>query len=239
MARLPRVCPAGVPEHVIQRGNNRQQCFADQQDYRAYIGWLKDYSQEHDVQIHAWVLMTNHVHLLCTPADELAVAKMMQCLGRKYVRYFNHRHQRTGTLWEGRYKSCLVQTEIYLLNLYRYIELNPVRAMIVDTPAEYPWSSYQINALGKQSTLCTPHQVYLALGSSKGQRLACYRTLFSNQIGPILLKQIREAINRGTAIGSNAFKQQMETKTGRRMLPARMGRPAKSASGAEPGKSLL
>ncbi|GGD51785.1 transposase [Lacimicrobium alkaliphilum] len=239
MARLLRVSPTGVPEHVIQRGNNRQQCFVDQQDYRAYIGWLKEYSEAQKVNIHAWVLMTNHVHLLCTPEDEHAVTKMMQCLGRKYVRYFNHRHQRTGTLWEGRFKSCLVQTETYLLNLYRYIELNPVRAMMADLPAEYPWSSYQINALGKRSTLCTPHPVYLAMGQTEQQRLARYRALFADPINITVLTQIREAINKGTAIGSMVFKQQMEAKTGRRMLPARMGRPAKPASGSEAGKSLL
>lgn len=149
MARLPRVCPVGVPQHVIQRGNNRQVCFASEQDFAAYAGWLKEYSKKYQVEIHAWVLMTNHVHLLCTPRTENAVSFMMQSLGRSYVQYFNFRYKRTGTLWEGRFKSCLVQEEIYLSQLYRYIELNPVRAKIVEHPSDYVWSSYQINALGK------------------------------------------------------------------------------------------
>lgn len=124
MARLPRVCPVGIPQHVIQRGNNHQVCFCNEQDMAAYIGWLKDYANKFDVEIHAWVLMTNHVHLLCTPRSVGGVSAMMQGLGRQYVRYFNYSYKRTGTLWEGRYKSCIVQEEHYLLQLYRYIEMN-------------------------------------------------------------------------------------------------------------------
>jgi len=119
MARLARITPAGVPVHLIQRGNNRQICFASEDDFIAYLGWLKTYAKHYQVHIHAWVLMTNHVHLLCTPQEEGALSDMMQALGRKYVRYFNHQYQRSGTLWEGRYKSCLVQAERYLLKLYR------------------------------------------------------------------------------------------------------------------------
>ena len=127
MSRLARICPIGIAQHVIQRGNNRQICFANEQDFFAYIGWLKEFSVKFEVNIHAWVLMTNHVHLLCTPCKENGVSQMMQALGRQYVRYFNHSYKRTGTLWEGRFKSCLVD-EVYLLHLYRYIELNPVRS---------------------------------------------------------------------------------------------------------------
>ncbi len=152
MARLARVAPVGVPQHIIQRGNNRQVCFAGEEDMKAYLHWLKEMSKKYQVDIHAWVLMTNHVHLLCTPWKENAVSQMMQSLGRLYVRYFNHTYQRSGTLWEGRFKSCLVQSERYLLELYRYIELNPVRADMVDKPSDYSWSSYAINALGVEST---------------------------------------------------------------------------------------
>ena len=137
MARLPRISPIGIPIHLIQRGNNRQTCFASVEDFSAYVGWLKEYSLKYAVDIHAWVLMTNHVHLLCTPRREGAVSQMMQSIGRRYVQYFNYQYQRSGTLWEGRYKSCLVQAERYLIEVYRYIELNPVRAKMVADPSEY------------------------------------------------------------------------------------------------------
>ncbi len=145
MSRQPRVSPVDVPQHIIQRGNNRNVCFATEQDYRAYANWLKEYSVKFGVDIHAWVFMTNHIHLLCTPRAEKSVSQMMQGLGRQYVRYFNFTYQRTGTLWEGRYKSSLVQEEGYLLHLYRYIELNPVRAKMVTKPEGYVWSSHQDN----------------------------------------------------------------------------------------------
>ncbi|MCL1045424.1 transposase [Shewanella electrodiphila] len=153
MPRKLRVSPIGIPQHVTQRGNNRQACFTSEQDFKAYSGWLKDHAKKFHVEIHAWVFMTNHVHLLCTPLHPNSISQMMQALGRQYVRYFNHTYKRTGTLWEGKFKSCLVQSEDYLIQLYRYIELNPVRANMVTDPAEYPWSSYQINALGKASQL--------------------------------------------------------------------------------------
>ncbi|MEZ9593140.1 transposase, partial [Shewanella sp. 10N.261.52.F9] len=149
MSRKPRANPIGIPQHIIQRGNNRQACFTSEQDFIAYTAWLKDYAKKFQVEIHAWVFMTNHVHLLCTPRENNAISQMMQSLGRQYVRYFNYTYKRSGTLWEGRYKSCLVQAEDYLLQLYRYIELNPVRANMVDDPCKYQWSSYQVNALGK------------------------------------------------------------------------------------------
>ncbi|WP_438864314.1 transposase [Neptunicella sp.] len=225
MARLPRVNPIEVVQHVIQRGNNRQICFASEQDFAGYVNWLKDYSKKYQVDIHAWVLMTNHVHLLCTPHNESSIGKMMQSLGRQYVRYFNYQYKRTGTLWEGRYKSCLVEAEDYLMHLYRYIELNPVRAGMVNDPAEYKWSSYQINGMGKESELCTPHEQYNRLARSKTERLESYRALFDAHVDGALLKDIRQATNKGMAIGSEMFKQQIEALTGRRMRPAKMGRP--------------
>jgi putative transposase len=225
MARLPRACPIGVPQHIIQRGNNRQVCFASEEDFATYVGWLKEYAKKYQVEIHAWVLMTNHVHLLCTPQILNGVSLMMQSLGRQYVRYFNFSYKRTGTLWEGRYKSCLVQADDYLLQLYRYIELNPVRAGMVDEPSEYKWSSYQINALGKTSELCTPHALYLALGSENGKRQEAYREFFTSHVNGKLLEDIRLATNKGIALGSDYFKKQIEDLTGRRMTPRKMGRP--------------
>ena len=225
MARLSRVCPIGMPQHVIQRGNNRQVCFADEQDFTAYAGWLKSYSKKYQVDIHAWVLMTNHVHLLCTPRGQNAVSHMMQSLGRHYVRYFNFSYKRTGTLWEGRFKSCLVQEETYLIQLYRYIELNPVRAGMVEQPSDYVWSSYPINALGKVSELCTPHAVYLALGKDANERQASYRELFKHHVDGKLLEDIRLAVNKGMALGSERFKTEIESLSGRRMTAKKMGRP--------------
>lgn len=225
MARLPRVGPVGVPQHVIQRGNNRQVCFASEQDFSAYINWLKEYAKKYQVSIHAWVLMTNHVHLLCTPQVENAVAHMMQSLGRQYVRYFNFSYKRTGTLWEGRYKSCLVQEEDYLLQLYRYIELNPVRAGMVGQASDYVWSSYQINALGKESDLCTPHPLYLALGNEKIQRQDNYRELFKYQIVEHRLEDIRSKTNKGMTLGTAGFAIEIENLTGHRMTAKKAGRP--------------
>ena len=235
MARLPRVSPIGVAQHVIQRGNNHQVCFAQEQDYAAYISWIKDYSEKFFVNIHAWVLMTNHVHLLCTPHSTQhsnGISAMMQSLGRQYVRYFNDTYKRTGTLWEGRFKSCLVQDEQYLLQLYRYIELNPVRASMVEEPANYPWSSYQINGLGKKSSLCTAHPLYLALGTDSATQQANYRQLFSSHIDGELIDDIRNNTNRGMAIGNERFKQEIEVLTGRKMQLGKRGRP-KSKIGTE------
>jgi putative transposase len=225
MARLPRISPVDVPVHIIQRGNNRQVCFAAEEDYGTYIGWLSEYAKKHMVDVHAWVMMSNHVHLLCTPRRGGALSLMMQSLGRRYVRYFNHEYQRSGTLWEGRYKSCLIQEELYLLEVYRYIELNPVRAEMVVAPGDYRWSSYQVNALGCRSGLCTPHSVYLALGVDAGERRKNYRALFERHVEGELLTEIRANTNKGLVLGNDRFKEEIETLTGRRVKAKKRGRP--------------
>ncbi|WP_346837947.1 transposase [Microbulbifer sp. SAOS-129_SWC] len=225
MARLPRLAPIGIPQHVIQRGNNRQACFCCEDDFIAYAGWLRDYAEEYLVEVHAWVFMTNHVHLLVTPRQEEAVARMMQALGRMYVRYFNRAYRRSGTLWEGRYKSCLVQSEDYLLQCYRYIELNPVRANMVADPAEYYWSSYASNALGKKSSLLTPHPEYLRLGRYPKLRRERYRALFSVHLDKKLTEDISSAVNKGLALGSGRFKDEIEQQYQRRVTPRVAGRP--------------
>ena len=200
MSRKPRVSIVGVPQHVIQRGNNRQAIFDNDEDRQAYITWLKDAADKFNVAIHAWVLMTNHVHLLCTPQAPAAISLMMQSLGRRYVQYFNRRYERTGTLWEGRFKSSLVQSEMYLLEVYRYIELNPVRAGMVADPADYPWSSYISNALGKETSLLNFHPLYLSLGAPTQQRQAHYRALFKKKIEGKLLEDIRKTANTGKVL---------------------------------------
>ena len=225
MARLPRLTPAGIPQHLIQRGNNRQACFCCEEDFIAYAGWLREYSVKHQVKIHAWVFMTNHVHLLATPETDDGISRMMQSLGRMYVRYFNRAYRRSGTLWEGRYKSCLVQSDGYLLECYRYIELNPVRANMVEKPAEYYWSSHSTNALGKQSALLTPHAEYLKLGRTPEQRLNRYQSLFSEHMEKSRVDQITSMTEKGLALGSNSFKEQIEKLHSRRVTAGKVGRP--------------
>ena len=227
MARLPRFCPPGLPQHIIQRGNNRSICFADEQDLAAYAHWLDEYAAKFDVAIHAWVFMTNHVHLLATPSTGDGIPLMMQSLGRRYVQYFNLAYKRSGTLWEGRYKSSAVQSEHYLLACYRYIELNPVRAGMVNDPSKYSWSSYRCNALGLDASMCTPHSEYLALAASKDRRLAAYRALFNTHLASNLATEITLSINQGWALGSERFKNEIEALYGRRVKPAVIGRPKK------------
>jgi len=225
MARLSRVSPIGVPVHVIQRGNNRQVCFADDEDFACYLNWLEKYSKKYQVSVHAWVLMTNHVHLLCTPNAEGAISSMMQSLGRQYVRYFNQKYQRSGTLWEGRFRSCLIESEIYLLTVYKYIELNPVRAKMVLDPSEYDWSSYRMNALGYEYKVGIPAELYLQLGTTKSERARNYQKLFEDELSDVLVSEIRGATNKGLAFGSPKFKDEIEVLTGRRVSHAKRGRP--------------
>ena len=228
MARKARFTPAGIPQHIIQRGVDRQLCFGCEADFKAYLYWLKVYSEKHQVSIHAWVLMTNHVHLLCTPSSAEGISKMMQSLGRSYVRYFNYHHQRTGTLWEGRFKASLVNASEYLLNLYRYIELNPVRANMVKNPADYVWSSYQCNALGRKSPLLTPHDLYLELDYNPIVRRGLYRSLFTNHVEGALLEDIRYATSKGLVLGSESFVVKLEALCGRRLREGLKGRPKKN-----------
>lgn len=229
MARLPRFNLPGIPQHIIQRGNNRQACFFYEHDYIVYLDKLNEYSKKYNVQIHSFVLMTNHVHLLLTPEEGDGVSRLMQSLGRYYVRYVNQAYQRSGTLWEGRFKSTLVDSENYLLAVSRYIELNPVRAKMVEDPAEYPWSSYQQNAIGKAINLITPHFCYQSLGKTDKERQAAYQALFSDKLPDIILEQIRNSTNKAWALGNTAFKKQIETKTGRRSSPSLRGGDRKSA----------
>ena len=178
MARLPRYRLPGVPQHVIQRGNNRQAIFAQEADYAAYAHWLHAAARQHGLAIHAYVLMTNHVHLLVTPEHQDSIAKTLQSLGRRYVQYFNYTYGRTGTLWEGRYRATVVDAEPYLLTCSRYIELNPVRAGLVKSPAHYRHASYRHNAQGRPDPLITEHEVYRRLDRSRPRRCAAYRALF-------------------------------------------------------------
>lgn len=223
MARLPRVVIPGLPLHVIQRGNNRSLTFLAAEDYRRYREVLLNASQRFGCAIHAYVLMTNHVHLLLTPEDERGPARMMQAIGRVYVRHVNARHQRTGTLWEGRYRSTLVDSERYLLACFRYIELNPVRAGMVKHPDRYRWSSYRHNADGVPDRLITAHAAYQALASSPEARREAYRVLFGHELERKTLDVIRGATNRGIVLGDSSVGNEIEAAVGTRATRLRHG----------------
>ena len=231
MARLPRVSPPGVPQHVIQRGNNRQVCFVADADFAAYAQWLHEAACSHSVAIHAWVFMTNHVHLLATPQVTDGLSRMMQALGRRYVRYFNRAYRRTGTLWEGRFRSCLVEADDYLLTCQRYIELNPVRAGMVSHPAEYRWSSFHANGLGVSARLWTPHEIYLRLGANPPERQLAYRELFRASLDNADVTDIRTAVHKGLALGNQRFRSEIEQLTGRRQTAGRPGPRPKGEQG--------
>jgi putative transposase len=224
MARKPRFNMPGIPQHVIQRGNNREPCFYAQDDYYRYLYDLEDAAKNNNCAIHAYVLMTNHVHLLVTPFGNHGVSHMMQDLGRKYVRYINHAYKRSGTLWEGRFKASLIDSEKYLFTCMRYIELNPVRASMVNHPGEYRWSSYGFNATGKADTLVIKHVLYERLGSISEEQQYAYRELFQNHLDKDEVHSIRDALNQELVLGRDDFKDKIAEMTNRQVEPAPMGR---------------
>jgi putative transposase len=230
MPRKPRFILPGQPLHVTIRGVNREPIFYSDVDYRYYLGRLKEAIERHDCALHAYVLMTNHVHLLLTPSTEHGIAKSIQMLGRYYVQYFNEKYGRTGTLWEGRYKSTLVDSEEYLLICHRYIELNPVRANMVDHPAEYPWSSYRCNAIGQPDPLINNHERYKEMGNTDDERRRSYRALFDIYVTDKQLNEIRQAANREWVLGSDRFKAKIEQELQRRVSPLPRGGDRKSIS---------
>ena len=216
---------AGVPCHVIQRGNNREACFFSDDDYLFYLECLKDACERYQVNCHAYVLMTNHTHLLLTPTKEDGISKVMQSLGRRYVQYINKFYRRCGTLWESRHKSSLVESGNYLLSCYRYIELNPVMACMVEHPGDYRWSSYRCNAYGELNRFITAHADYLALGQKGQERYSNYRDLFNTVLPQTLLHEIRNAASFSMPLGGNRFKQQIERTLNRSIGYAKRGRP--------------
>jgi putative transposase len=203
--RLKRLYVPGYCHHIIQRGNNRQVCFFEDTDRERYLELLGEASKDHGVAIHAYVLMSNHVHILVTPEDKQGCGKMMQSLGRCYVRYFNDTYQRSGTLWEGRYKSTVVDSDAYFFTVSKYIELNPVRANMISDPREYRWSSYPATALGEENSLLTRNPLYLSLGSTPAARQAGYRAMFDECIPEYVLMKLRAATNKGWAFGEGDF----------------------------------
>jgi len=227
MSRKPRFQLVGVPQHVIQRGNNREPCFHGAEDCQRYLHDLRAALERNHCRLHAYVLMTNHVHLLVTPMQEHGVSHVMQDLGRKYVRYINHTYRRTGTLWEGRYKASLIDSDAYLLTCMRYIELNPVRARMVEHPGEYRWSSYAANAQGQANPLLSAHPLYEELGREPEARRYAYRDLFRHHMDNNLLHTIREALNQELVLGRDDFKDRIEQMTARQTRPGLNGRPCR------------
>jgi putative transposase len=230
MARLPRFVIPGHPQHVIVRGNNRGPIFYADEDYQFYLEKLKLVCDRHSCDVHAYILMTNHVHLLITPHMQESISKAMQMLGRYYVQYFNYNYERTGTLWEGRYKAALIDSDNYALTCYRYIELNPVRADMVGHPGEYPWSSYRHNALGEENNLIVHHPLYQTLDKTNELRQKAYRTLFRARIPIRTLEEIRAATNKAWVLGSDHFKDKIESKLNRPARPSQKGGDRKSAA---------
>jgi putative transposase len=230
VARLGRYHLPDQPLHVIQRGNNREPVFFAADDYRRYLGWLGEAAAEHGVALHAYVLMTNHVHLLATPAEAQGLSRMMQSLGRRYVRSVNGLYGRTGTLWEGRYRAAPIEAAAHLLACMRYIELNPVRAHMVRKPRNYPWSSHRANAEGAADPLLTTHALYRALGALPEQRAASYRALFGEVLPEDFHDALRHATNGGWALGSARWRAKVERTARRRAAPRPAGRPAKTAT---------
>lgn len=229
MPRRPRLYLPNVPMHVIQRGNNRQACFYADEDYRFYLDKLAWASGKAGCQIHAYVLMTNHVHLLVSSTRQQGVGDMMKALGQIYVQYVNRTYQRSGTLWEGRFRSCLTQEDSYLLACMRYIELNPIRAGMVTHPGDYPWSSYRGNARGEANSLLTPHPLYLSLGHTDDARHTASRELFGHELDPGMVDRIRSATNGNFVLGNDRFSEEISRALGRRATPGQAGRPRKAS----------
>lgn len=239
MPHRARLSIPGIPWHIIQRGNNRSACFHAEEDYQYYLHYLQEFAIKFGCAIHAWVLMTNHVHLLLTPQRSDSASLLMKHLGQRYVQYINHSYKRSGTLWEGRFRSCLTQSEDYVLACHRYIELNPVRAGMVNQPQDYRWTSYHTNALGTASNLILPHEEYLRLGRDQKSRLESYRALFKAQLDDEIVGQIRNATNGNFALGSERFQKEIETALGRRARRGQAGRPGNSKGKDESQLDLL
>jgi len=238
MPRRTRLNLTDVPQHIIQRGNNRQATFFAEEDYRFYLDCLLDATRKYGCSIYAYVLMTNHVHLLASAQRPHGLSSMMQHLGRRFVQYINHVYRRSGTLWEGRFKASLVDTETYFLRCCRYIECNPIRARMVDDPAHYRWSSYRTHALGTPDKLVSTHEQYERLGQDAELRQTAYRDLFRSELEPKEINEIRDMVNKGWPLGSEPFKDEIERALRRAARPPKRGRPT-TRSGKTTSNELI
>ena len=227
MARLPRLVLSGQPHHIIQRGNDRQAIFREDDDYQRFLGWLKDSAREFKVAVHAYVLMSNHLHILASPSTDEGLAQMMQRVGRYYVPWYNAKYARTGSLFQGRFKTSLIDSESYFLLCSRYIEFNPVRSHMVSDALDYRWSSYAHHAGVRPDPVITDHALYWALGNTPFQREAAYCELARPPLTQAQLDQINTAVLKGWPLGSDTFKAELQRRAKRQVLPAKRGRPFK------------
>ena len=227
MPRPRRLNIPGIPQHVTQRGNNRQVCFFDDDDRETYLELINKASIRRACTVHAYVLMTNHIHLLVTPETADGISHFMQDIGREYVQHINKTYRRSGTLFEGRFNSSLVDSEIYCLTCYRYIELNPVRAAIVKLPEDYHWSSFRTNAFARPDSLISPHEQWLLLGSNGPARCKAYRELFKESLCSTQIDTIRRTNIKGLPLGSNRFREEIESQLQVKLGTGRIGRPSK------------
>lgn len=227
MPRKPRFFLPGVACHLVQRGLGGEAVFYESADYEVYLGWLAEAAERYACAIHAYVLMSDHVHMLVTPPDKQAISRMIQYLGRYYVPYINDIYGSNGSIWDGRYKASLIDPELYLLPCMQYIELNPVRSGESRSAAHYRWSSYRANAQGKMDELITPHDSYLKLGRSKKARAEAYKLLCKTPLEPAVLTQLRDAWHSGTPLGSSKFIKQVERRLKCKVGQPRRGRPRK------------
>ncbi len=230
MARLPRIVIPDEPIHIMHRGNNRQAIFQREEDYFRFLSDLKASLKQYDCNLHAYVLMPNHFHLLLTPHSVKALSGLMQSIGRRYVGYVNEEYGRSGTLWEGRFKSSLIDSEHYLLTCYRYIEENPVRAGIVESLEDYHWSSYSHNAFGIVDELVTPHAQYNALAQIKEARLLAYKQLFKGRLHENVIKRFYDSAEKGNVVGDEQFCDRIERLIGRTPIKGHHGGDRKSES---------
>jgi putative transposase len=225
VARPLRQTIAAYPYHVIQRGHNRQRVFADDVDRRQYLGWLQEAGARYGLAVHAYVLMDNHLHLLCTPSQDDALSQAMQAVGRRYVRWFNRRHGRTGTLWEGRFRSSLVEADRYLLACQRYIEANPQRAGMVESVSDWPWSSHRHHVGLAMDPLVSPHPTVWALGNTPFERESAYRKLFDESVSQSEHDWLRDRLIAGKPTASTDFQKNLEAARGVHLIARPVGRP--------------
>lgn len=227
MARLPRLVVPQQPHHIVQFGADRQHIFRGADDFLVFLNWLRDAAKQYKVAVHAYALLPDHLHILATPSDAEGLARMVQWVGRHYVPYFNRKYERSGTLWQGRFKATVVDAATYLMTCTRYIELNPVRAGLVSNPADYAWSSYAHHIGAKPDPLITDHPAYWALGNTPFERDAAYKYLTEQALTPQELDELKETARKGWVLGSEAFKRGLEAQLNRQVRPAKRGRPSK------------
>lgn len=227
MPRRPRIRFSGMTVHVIQRGNNHTPCFFSEGDYRIYLHWLRELSIKTDCTVHAYCLMGNHVHLLLTSGEPDSVSQLMKTLGQRYVQYINRTYERTGTLWEGRFRSSVVQDENYVLACYRYIDSNPVRAGMVQHPSDYRWSSFRVNAGLEPSAWLVPHPALTVLGEDAEARHIAYRKLCDDDLEANMVQHISACTNGGFALGDEPFIGNLASTLNLDVARGKTGRPKK------------